>query len=155
MTVSTRNSILDPKTFGNQGSRITDRRSKIENHGSKIEDENHGSKIEDRDSRIENRDSRIWSRRPRIEDREARIKYRDVRRAYRGYRCTCSGKQCNALTLNNGVGQSAWHVASHFLIHMQLDLPWFTCTRCYLSAHFSELSMLHLGRPCLIGAIVK
>ena len=132
MTVSTRNSILDPKTFGNQGSRITDRRSRFEN----------------RKSRFENLESGT-------ENREARIKYRDVRRAYRGYRCKCSGKQCNALTLNNGVGQSAWHVASQFLIHMQLDLPWFTCTRCYLSAHFNELSMLHLGRPCLIGAIVK
>lgn len=121
MTVSTRNSILDPKTYGNQGSRITDRRSRFEN----------------RKSRFENLESGT-------ENREARIKYRDVRRAYRGYRCTCSGKQCNALTLNNGVGQSAWHVASHFLIHMLLDLTWFTWTRCYLSAHFSELSMLHL-----------
>ena len=116
--------------------------SGIKDRESRIEDRR--SRITDQRSKIEDRDSRIWSRGPRIEDREARIKYRDVRRAYQGYRCTCSGKQCNALTLNNGVGQSAWHVVSHFLIHMQLDLPWFTCTRCYLSAHFSELSMLHL-----------
>ena len=73
MTVSTRNSILDPKTFGNQGSRITDRRSKIENHGSKIEDENHGSKIEIRESGVGDRELRIDKRGSNIETFEGLI----------------------------------------------------------------------------------
>ena len=69
MTVSTRNSILDPKTYGNQGSRITDRRSKIE-----IRE----SGVGDRELRIEKRGSNIETFEELIEDIDAHVQGNNV-----------------------------------------------------------------------------
>ena len=69
MTVSTRNSILDPKTFGNQESRITDRRSKIE-----IRE----SGVGDRELRIEKRGSNIETFEELIEYIDAHVQGNNV-----------------------------------------------------------------------------
>ena len=69
MTVSTRNSILDPKTFGNQVSRITYRRSKIE-----IRE----SGVGDRELRVEKRGSTIETFEELIEDIDAHVQGNSV-----------------------------------------------------------------------------
>ena len=137
MTVSTRNSILDPKTFGNQGSRITDRRSKIENHGSKIEDRE--SRIEDRDSRFENRKSRFENRKSRFENLESGTENWGSRSKDQ------ISKRSQSLTCSLSF---FWYTYS--LIFLDLRVPGVIFLRILMN-----FPCCIFRQPCLIGTSVK